>query len=759
MIRTTKRFVPSAASAHAFLLTIFSALAEIIRIASRLTSAPPRSKPGGMTAPTGLAAPFAGALALVLAAPLTAQAPTRQPMTAQDLVTMPRLGAPAVSPDGKWAVYPVTETDPASYKRTTGLWVRALDDAAAAPVRIAGLDGASDARFASDGWLYFLADGAKRGDAEPTTQVWRAQLGANGAASGKAQVTDLPTGVNGYAVAPQGNRIAVWADISRACVSFGCPDTDAKAHLPGPGSGRLYRAEDGFVRHWDHWETPGTFSRVFAFDLVNGKASGKGVPADGPAGANALVGDTPGKPFGGGEDVAWAADGRSLFFVARRTGKDEPRSTNLDIWQSSLSGGAPVNLTAANQAMDMLPTPSPDGQYLAYVAMARPGYEADRQVVQIRDLKTGAVTALAKVWDRSAGSLAWTPDSRWLIATAQDVLDTPAFRIDPRTGAVEKLDLMAGNEAHLANVVPLHGDRLLFTRDSIGAPPELFLSQNWQQAVPLTQAATARMGALAPTVTTRFSFAGANGATVWGQITKPEGTSGKLPAILYVHGGPQGSFNDAWSNRWNPRVLASQGYAVVSVDFHGSTGSGQAFTDSITNDWGGKPLEDLQKGLAAALREDSQIDGSRACAMGASYGGYMMNWIEGQWPDRFKCLVNHNGVFDARAMAYETEEQWFITWEHGGKTYHEDPAAYEKWNPALHVAKWKTPMLVVLGENDFRIPYSQGLGAFTALQMQDVPAELLVFPDENHWVLKPANSVRWYQEVLGWLARWTAPTT
>jgi dipeptidyl aminopeptidase/acylaminoacyl peptidase len=695
--------------------------------------------------------------ACALHAPLAAEtvpSTPRQPMTAQDLVTMPRLGTPSVSADGKWVVFPVTETDPASYTRSTALWVRGLDGAAAKPVRIAGIEGASDARFAADGWLYFLADGAKTGEAKPTSQVWRARIGPDGVASAKSQVTDFAIGVSGFAVSPRADRIAVWADIGRDCPRFGCPDTDAKAHLPGPGTGRLYRGEDGFVRHWDAWETPGTVSRVFAFDLVDGKASGPGIPADGPPGAQALRGDTPTKPFGGGEDVAWSADGRSLFFVARQADKDEPRSTNLDIWRSDLAGGAPANLTAASLGTDALPTPSPDGRYLAFVRMARPGYEGDRQVVHLLDLTTNAVTPLTDTWDRSAGSLAWTPDSRWLIATAQDVLDTPAFRIDPRTGAVQKLDLMRGNEAHIGNVVPLSGDRLLFTRDSIAAPPELFLSRSWRQAVPLTQVATARIGAMAPTVTTRFSFAGANGATVWGQITKPAGAPGKLPAILYVHGGPQGSFNDAWSNRWNPRVVASRGYAVVSVDFHGSTGYGQAFTDAITNDWGGKPLEDLQKGLAAALRLDGQIDGSRACAMGASYGGYMMNWIQGRWPDRFKCLVNHNGVFDMRAMAYETEEQWFITWEHGGKTYHEDPAAYEKWNPAVHVAKWKTPMLVVLGEKDYRIPYSQGLGAFTALQLRDVPAELLVFPDENHWVLKPKNSLQWHNTVFAWLARW-----
>jgi dipeptidyl aminopeptidase/acylaminoacyl peptidase len=712
-----------------------------------------------MTSQTGLKAPLApilvSALTLLLAAPLAAQTPpSATSMTAQDLVTMPRLGGPSASPDGRWVVFPVTETDPASYQRTTALWVRPLDNEAARPIKVTGLDGASDAKFGGDGWLYFLADDATAKEGEASSQVWRARIGANGAASVQAQVTDLPTGVSGYAVAPAGNRIAVWADIARDCASFGCPERDGKAHLPGPGTGRHYRAEDGFVRHWDAWETPGTVSRVFVFGLAGGKAGGAGIAVDGPAGPGALTGDTPTKPFGGAEDLAWSADGRSVYFVARRADKDEPRSTNLDIWRSDLAGGAPVNLTAANRGMDMLPTPSPDGQYLAYVAMARPGYEADRQVVHLRDIRSGAVTALTQNWDRSAGSLAWTQDSRWLIATAQDVLDTPAFRIDPRSGAVEKLDLMAGNEAHISSIVPLHNDRLVFTRDSIAAPSELFLAQGGQQAVPLSQAATARIGQLAPVVTTRFSFAGANGDTVWGQITKPANAPAKLPAILYIHGGPQGSFNDAWSSRWNPRVTASQGYAVVSVDFHGSTGYGQAFTDSITNDWGGRPFEDLQKGLAAALRLDPQIDGDNACAMGASYGGYMVNWIAGKWPDRFKCLIQHDGVFDNRAMAYETEEHWFTTWEHGGKTYFEDPAAYEKWNPVNHVDAWKTPMLVITGQNDFRIPYTQGLASFTALQMKNVPAELLVFPDENHWVLKPKNSLQWHNTVFGWLARY-----
>lgn len=705
-----------------------------------------------MTARNRALFPLASAIAL-LSSPLAAQdAPVPAPMTAQDLVTMPRLGSPSANADGTLAIYSVTTTDPESYKRSSALWLRTLDDVDAAPIKL-DLTG-SDARFGDDDWVYFLADSAAGGD-KATTQVWRARVARDGKVSDKAQVTDLARAVNGYSVAADGTRIAIWSDIARSCTAIGCDDS-AKPYMPGPGDGRLYEGDGGFYRHWDEWETPGTISRVFAFPIVDGKATGAGVAIDGPMGAGGPNGDTPTKPFGGGEDVAWAPDGSGIYFTAREAGASEPYSTNLDIWWSDLSGNAPTNLTVSNTALDALPTPSPDGRYLAYVAMARPTYEADRQVLMLRDLASGAVTPLTQDFDRSIGSLAWTPDSRWLVASAQDVLDTPAFRIDPRNGSVEKLDLMAGNEAHIGNITPLGGDRLLFTRDSIGAPAELFLSQNWGQAEPLTQIAAKEMRRLTPVVVQRFNFKGANGDTVWGQITKLGGQTDRMPAILYVHGGPQGSFNDGWSSRWNPRVVASQGYAVISVDFHGSTGYGQAFTDAINQDWGGKPLEDLQKGLDAALALDPQIDGNRACAMGASYGGYMMNWIAGKWPDRFDCLVQHDGLFDMRSFYHTTEELWFPKWDFGG-SYAEKKDLYEKWNPINYVDQWQTPMLVITGEKDFRVPYTQGLASFAVLQEKGIPSQMLVFPGENHWVLNAKNSLQWHNTVFDWLDRWLQP--
>lgn len=701
---------------------------------------------------------FGAVVAAVLSTtPLAAQdiaGVTAPPMSAEDLVTLPRLGAPAVNAAGTLAVYSVTVTDPATLKRSPTHYVIDLGNPGAAPTPLTLPIRASDLAFGSDDQLFFLSSEHPQGEGvEARSRVWRVALAKDGTAGQAQLVAGFPhADVAGFKLAPNGSTIALWGEIPRECPTFGCAEASPR-HLPGPGTGRLYDAKDGFVRHWDRWATPGVHNRVFVFPLKDGAVQSDGVPVDGLDPATGITADTPILPFGGGEDIAFAPDGSRLYFTARLSNAAEPTSTNLDLYVSDLSGGAPRLLTADNQATDTMPAPSPDGRYLAWLAMDRPTYEADRLSVRLLDLKTGKTRNLTQATDLSFGSLTWSADGKRLFATAQKVLDTPAFSIDPASGKVTELNLMAGNEAHIANLVPLPGGGMLFTRDSLGAPAELFLSDAGGQARPLTDVATSRMGQMANIVTRRFSFAGANGDTVWGQITRLADQEGPIPAILYIHGGPQGSFNDSWSTRWNPRVTASQGYAVISIDFHGSTGYGQDFTDAINRDWGGKPLEDLKKGLDAALTLDRQIDGSRACAMGASYGGYMVNWIAGQWADRFACLVNHNGLFDNRAFAHSTEELWFPHWDFGG-SYEEARETYEKWNPANHVGNWKTPMLVVLGEKDFRVPYTQGLGAFTMLRQRGIPAQLLVFPDENHWVLGAKNSLQWHQTVFAWLDRW-----
>ena len=668
---------------------------------------------------------LASALA-ALSAPLAAR-----PMTAVDLHSMHRLGSPDVSPDGRYALMSVSKTDFEANKRSNPLYLLDLRRAGAVPIAIAKVPkGAHDAVFGPDGAIWMISD------ASGSDQLWRMPIG--GAA---AKASNLKGDIGGFKISKAGNRVVLWADRDLHCRDFGCAALPAKA---ATGTGRTF--DQLFVRHWDAWATPGVKSRLFGFGLAGSKLGGSGAPLTG-----ALVGDTPGKPFGDGSEIDLSPDGRTVYFTMRESGRIEPLSTNLDIFAAPADGrAAPVNLTAANQATDTLPTLSPDGRTLAYVAMARPTYEADRQVLMLRDLASGRVRALTQGWDRSVGSIAWAKDGRSLLITAEDTLEQPVWRVDAASGQVSRLT----DTGHAGNVVPLADGGALYTLNSVMAPDEVYRMDAAGRSTKLTSVNAGLLALFDPVSFEKFRFTGANNDPVWGFKLKPMREDGKLPIAFLVHGGPQGSFSNSWSYRWNPRLFSAPGYAVVSVDFHGSTGYGQAFTDAIHNNWGGWPLEDLKRGLAFATDRDPQLDAGNACALGGSYGGYMMNWIEGKWPDRFKCIVQHDGVFDARAMAYETEELWFDEWEHGQHPYYEDPAAFEKWNPVNFVTAWKTPQLVITSEKDFRIPYTQGLAAFTALQRRGVPSRLLVYPDENHWVLKPKNSIQWYDEVFGWMNRY-----
>ena len=664
-----------------------------------------------------------GAMALACAPALA------RPFTPADMVSLDRIGAPAVSPDGKWLAYQLRSTDLAANRGRTDLYLLAIDRPGQTPRRIASVADKNEASpvFSPDGSaLYFQSDAS--GD----DQLWRVALSGGD----PVQISKAPGGISGFLLSPDGMKVALWADRPVGAKTL----DDVKPTAPADaGSGRVY--EQLFVRHWDTW-SDGQRSQIFVMPIAGG-------PAVSVMGG--LVGDSPSKPFGGAEEIAWSRDGKTLFFALREAGRIEPLSTNLDIFSTPADGSAaPTNLTDANDATDTMPAVSPDGQWLAYAAMKRPGYEADRLVLTLRNIATGETRALTEGWDRSVGSIAWAADAQSLLVTANDVLDNPVFRVDATSGKVTRLT----GKGHAGSVIPLPQGGFVYALDSIQSPADFWKMPARGKPVRLTQVNANKLAGVDDVSVERYSFKGANGDTVWGQIVKPRGVTGKLPVAFLVHGGPQGSFNDSWSYRWNPKAFAAHGYAAVIVDFHGSTGYGQAFTDSINKDWGGKPLEDLKLGLAAAAARDGQVDAGNACALGASYGGYMMNWIAGQWPDGFKCLVQHDGVFDARAMAYETEELWFDEWEHGGP-YYEHPQEFEKWNPVNHVGAWKTPMMVVTGEKDFRIPYTQGLAAFTALQRRDIPSKLLVFPDENHWVLKPRNSLQWYGEALAWLDRWT----
>ncbi|HVS00257.1 MAG TPA: S9 family peptidase, partial [Thermoanaerobaculia bacterium] len=513
---------------------------------------------------------------------------------------------------------------------------------------------------------------------------------------------------------------------------------------------RLY--DGGFIRHWDTW-SDGRRNHLFVASLG---ADGKpGEPVDLTRG---LPADVPSRPFGGTEEFAFAPDGRSLIFSMRLAGKDnreEPWSTNFDLYEVPVAPAdgkrPPRNLTEANPAWDTRPVFSPDGKTLAYLAMARPGFEADRLQIVLRSLPDGKVRKLAETWDRSPDEMFFSADGRTLYVTAYDVGQVPLVAIDVASGQMRKL--VSEGSVHSA---ALAGDRIVFGLDHLRSPAELHTVQlDGSGLTRITEINRERLASVLQGEPEQFHFEGANGDPVYGWVIKPVGfdPGKKYPLAFLIHGGPQGSFHNEFHYRWNPQPYAGAGYAVVMIDFHGSTGYGQAFTDAIRGDWGGKPFIDLQKGLAAATARYPWIDGDRACALGASYGGFMVNWIAGQWNDRFRCLVSHDGTFDHRMMYYGTEELWFPEWEHLGP-YWENPESHEKHNPVRFVDRWKTPMLVVHGGLDYRIPDNQGIAAFNALQRRGIPSQFLYLPDENHWVLKPGNSVRWHETVLAWLDRW-----
>jgi len=590
-----------------------------------------------------------------------------RPMTETDLVMMKRLSAVAASPDGMMVAYQLRETDLEANKGKTDLYMLKLGTTGAQPVMFASRPDKNehDPAFAPDGKSIFYISNESGSD-----QIWRYDI----ASATATQASNFKTDVSGFKISPDGLKFAIWGDIARDCMEFGCAK-DGDTSKPGPGTGREY--DQFMTRHWDQWETPGNYSRVFTVVLrADGKLGTLSTAMDGD-----LVGDAPSKPFGGGDEISWSADSSAVLFALRHADANEAKSTNLDIYRSSLQNPTPVNLSADNAGMDTTPAASPDGKWLAWTSMARATYEADRPVIKLMDLKSGKITALTDTWDRSIASLAWAANSKSLLVTAQDVLETPLYRVDLK-GKVTRLT----ERGSIAEAVPLKNGGVVYAINSINGPSDLVHMGAKGRTKQLTSVNADMLSTLDPVDYQKFDFTGANGDQVYGQIIKSQGATGKLPVLLLVHGGPQGTFNNSWSYRWNPAVMASQGYAVVSIDFHGSTGYGQKFTDSIHKNWGGWPLEDLQKGMEAVGKIDAQLDTNNACALGGSYGGYMMNWISGNWPDRFKCLVNHAGIFDLRAMAYETEELWFDQWDNGGPwTTRTDG---EKWNPVNHVAKW-----------------------------------------------------------------------
>ena len=670
-----------------------------------------------------------GVAVAALAASLcaNAQAPAKHPITFDDMIQLHRVSAPQISPDGKWVTFAVSTPDMQANRNASNLWL--ISTAGGAPVQLtqSGHDGAP--AWSPDGkTLAFLSS---RGG---SSQVYL--LSMSGGEPKK--LTTLSTGADLFQWSPDGKTIAFTSAVYLACKDDACnAQRDAekeksmvKAHI----------ADHLLYRHWDHW-SEGKRSHLFA------------MPTDASAAARDLTPtadyDIPPDERGEVSDFAFSPDGKEICYTAVPD-EMEAISTNGELFLVPTAGGEPKKITS-NPGFDGNPVYSPDGKYIAYHAQLTPEYESDRWRLMLYDRKTGKTENLSEGFDRSASSLSWSTDSKWIYFLAENETLQPLYATEPRAGATPKKVLDGYNAAYSFSS---GGKTLITEQTSLTLPAELLVAAgDGSGAKQLTHMNGALLANVEMNAPEKFWFEGAEGTKVQAMLLKPPqfDAAKKYPMIVLLHGGPQTMWSDAWGYRWNAQVFSAAGYVTLMINRRGSTGYGQKFTDEITNDWGGRAYLDVNKGIDATIAKYPFIDKTRLAAAGGSYGGYMANWLATH-SDRFKVIVSHAGVYDKAAM-YATEELWFEEHDTGGTPW-AAPENYKKWSPSTYAAelgKYKTPTLVICGERDYRVPYTQSLEFFSALQRQGVPSKLMVFPDEGHWILKPQNSQLWYKAFLDWV--------
>jgi dipeptidyl aminopeptidase/acylaminoacyl peptidase len=722
---------------------------------------------------------FLVALLSALCLPLVAEA--KHPFTFEDMMKLKRVEEPVPSPDGKWVLFAAVDVDLSANTKTPHVWI--VPTAGGTEKEIISDQDADRPRWAPDGKRFAFISTKQGG-----SQVWIADFdSASGTVTDKHKLTSIATEAGGELWSPDGRYILFKSDVYPEC--DGTPAETAVCNTQKLDEAKKSKVKAQIFtrllyRHWDAFKE-GKRSHLFVVEVPPAGGSLGGFSSDVSRDLTPSDFDSPVFSLGGQDNYAFSPDGREICYTSNHD-PVEATSTNNDLWIVPVNGGAAKNISADNKASDSTPLYSPDGKYIAYRAQVRPGYESDRFRLMLYERKTAKQANPAEGFDGSIGAFVWAPDSSRLYFAAEHEGESLIYSADV-SHQLGHFEMLISNGFNDDLVVAADGKRLFFSRMSVSSPREIFSQELWLKAgrirmpgdghglcgsneqgvidrktcklnmsygEPVAQLNEAFLSQISMTPLEPFWFPGALGDKVHGFLVKPPNfdPTKKYPVKFLIHGGPEGAWGDEWSYRWNAELFAANGYVVIMINFHGSTGYGQRFTDAINGDWGGTPFEDLMKGLDYAEQHYPFIDKDRECAMGASYGGYMTNWILGH-TNRFKCMVTHDGQFNTESAWGTTEELWFNEWEFKGTPYN-NRELYRKWSPHLFASNFRTPTLVIHSQKDYRLDVSEGFQLFTTLQRLGVPSKMLYFPDEGHWILKPQNSQLWYKTVNDWVDQW-----